>query len=68
MDYSPFIDDNGNRLNLEDIKFEHILKIKDNGIEEGYKVEFKSEWNDTFKKNIYAKLLRHLQMQKVVGF
>lgn len=50
MEYSPFYDKRGNKLKLDKLRFENILNIKENEIEEGYKVEFKSEWDDNFKK------------------
>ena len=50
MEYSPFIDKKGNKIGLEKLRFANILSIEENGIEEGYKVEFKSKWDDNFKK------------------
>ena len=50
MEYSPFIDNKGNRIGLNKLKFTDILNIEVQGIEEGYKVEFKSQWDENFKK------------------
>lgn len=50
MEYSPFTDKKGNRISLSKLRFTDICKIEDTGIEEGYKVEFKSQWDDSFKK------------------
>ncbi len=50
MEYSPFTDKKGNRISLSKLRFTDICKIEDAGIEEGYKVEFKSQWDDSFKK------------------
>lgn len=50
MEYSPFTDKRGNRISLSKLRFTDISKIEENGIEEGYKVEFKSQWDDNFKK------------------
>ncbi len=50
MEYSPFIDKKGNKIGLEKLRFANILSIEENGIEEGYKIEFKSKWDDNFKK------------------
>lgn len=50
MEYSPFTDKKGNRISLSKLRFTDICKIEEKGIEEGYKVEFKSQWDDNFKK------------------
>lgn len=50
MEYSPFIDKKGNKIKLSKIRFSDIVRIEETGIEEGYKVEFKSVWDDNFKK------------------
>lgn len=50
MEYSPFIDKRGNQITLEKIKFTDVLKLEIQGIEEGYKIEFKSQWDENFKK------------------
>lgn len=50
MEYSPFTDKKGNKISLNKLRFTDICKIEEKGIEEGYKVEFKSQWDDNFKK------------------
>ena len=50
MEYSPFTDKKGNRISLSKLRFTDICKIEEKGIEEGYKVEFKSQWDENFKK------------------
>lgn len=50
MGYSPFIDEKGNEIALDRLKFIDILQIESQGIEEGYKIEFKSVWDESFKK------------------
>lgn len=49
MEYSPFINEEGNAISLEKLEFADVCKIDEKGIEEGYKVEFKSQWDDNFK-------------------
>ena len=50
MEYSPFTDKKGNKISLNKLRFTDICKIEEKCIEEGYKVEFKSQWDDNFKK------------------
>ena len=50
MDYSPFLDNEGNRKTLQTVMIEDILLIEELGLEEGYKVEFKREQNENLKK------------------
>jgi len=50
MYYSPFIDKNGNFKTLKDIEYSDLEALKD--IDEGYKVEYKSTWDDNVKKAI----------------
>lgn len=50
MEYTPFIDKKGKKISLEKLRIKDILGIQENGIEEGYQVEFKSQWDENFKK------------------
>lgn len=53
MFYTPFLDKQGNPKKLTDIEYSD-LDILTN-IEEGYKVEYKSLWDDKFKKKALPK-------------
>ena len=50
--YSPFLDRKGNQLNLSQLRFSHLSQLKD--IDEGYKIEYKSTFDDSVKKKIPA--------------
>lgn len=50
--YSPFLDRKGNQLNLSQLRFSHLSQLKD--IDEGYKIEYKSAFDDSVKKKIPA--------------
>lgn len=50
--YSPFLDRHGNQLNLSQLRFSHLTQLKK--IDEGYKVEYKSTFDDSVKKKIPA--------------
>lgn len=53
--YSPFHNAKGNQLPLSKILFSHIRQLED--VDEGYNIEYKSEWNDNFKKKHLAKVI-----------
>lgn len=57
MEYSPFTNKKGNQICLDKLRFANILSIEENNIEEGYKVEFKSKWDDNFKKRHLCKTI-----------
>jgi len=48
--YSPLINENGNFLSIDEIEYEHLSQLADRGIQEGYKVEYKQQWDEKFKK------------------
>lgn len=48
--YSPFIYKNDSFITLSNIRFSHIAQLKERNIEEGYQVEYKSQWDDNFLK------------------
>lgn len=50
--YSPFVDRKGKQLTLDKVRFIHLPQLKE--IDEGYKVEYKSELSDEVKKKIPA--------------
>lgn len=50
--YSPFLDCKGNQLNLAQLRFSHLSQLKE--IDEGYKIEYKSVFDDSVKKKIPA--------------
>lgn len=50
--YSPFLDQKGNQLNLSQLRFSHLTQLKE--IDEGYKIEYKSTFDDSVKKKIPA--------------
>lgn len=60
MFYSPFTDEKGNMLTLNEINFSHLSQLNEKGIEEGFSIEFKSLFDDNFKK-------KHL-CQKITSF
>jgi hypothetical protein len=39
-----------NKIRLNDLTYSDICNIREQGIEEGYKIEFKSQWDENFKK------------------
>lgn len=47
--YSPLINENGNFLSIDEIEYKHLSQLADRGIQEGYKVEYKKQWDDNFK-------------------
>jgi len=47
--YSPLINENGNFLSIDEIEYEHLSQLAERSIQEGYKVEFKKQWDDNFK-------------------
>ena len=49
-EYLPFTDKDGNKIRLNDLTYSDIRNIREQGIEEGYKIEFKSQWDENFKK------------------
>ena len=49
-EYLPFTDKDGNKISLNDLNYSDICNIREQGIEEGYKIEFKSQWDENFKK------------------
>lgn len=49
-EYLPFTDKDGNKIRLNDLTYSDICNIREQGIEEGYKIEFKSQWDENFKK------------------
>jgi len=53
--YSPFVNRSGNPLLLTEIRYSHLSQLAN--IEEGYKIEFKSEWNNDVKKKHLAKTI-----------
>jgi len=55
MYYSPFVDGNGDFVLLNELTYAHLSQLLE--IEEGYKVEFKSRWNDDVKKKHLAKTI-----------
>lgn len=55
--YSPFIDKNGTQIELVKLRFKDISNLFSNEVEEGYKVEFKSIWDDNFKKKHLCKTI-----------
>lgn len=50
--YSPFLDRKGNQLGLSQLRFSHLTQLKE--IDEGYKIEYKSTFDDSVKKKIPA--------------
>ncbi len=48
MFYSPFIDNKGNRKSIEQLKYSDLKCLIN--IDEGYQIEYKSVWDDSFKK------------------
>lgn len=50
--YSPFLDRRGNQLGLSQLRFSHLAQLKE--IDEGYKIEYKSTFDDSVKKKIPA--------------
>lgn len=48
--YSPFIDKKGSFVPLPKIRFSHVVQLEERNIEEGYQVEYKSQWDDNFLK------------------
>ena len=57
MEYSPFVNKKGNKIGLDELQFADILEIETRGIEEGYKIEFKSQWDTNFKKKHLCKTI-----------
>ena len=50
MFYSPFTDSNGNMLPINKISYLDLHQLKDKEITEGYKIEYKSDFDDSLKK------------------
>lgn len=50
--YSPFLDHKGNQLSLSQLRFSHLTQLKE--VDEGYKIEYKSTFDDSVKKKIPA--------------
>ena len=50
--YSPFVDNKGNPLELSKIRFHHLKQLKT--IDEGYKVEFKMNFDKSVKDKVPA--------------
>lgn len=55
--YSPFVDEKGNMTAIEDVQFSQIAQLKERGIEEGYKVEYKQFWNNDVKERHLCKTI-----------
>ncbi len=55
MFYSPFTDNDGNMLKIDKIKYSDLDQLKSKGITEGYKIEYKSAFDDSLKKNHLCK-------------
>jgi len=47
--YSPLINENGDFLSIDEIEYEHLSQLADRAIQEGYKVEYKKQWDENFK-------------------
>jgi len=54
-DNCPLIDSRKRHLKLSSIKYEHLHQLEDEQIEEGYTIEFKSDWD----RNVREKHLCH---------
>lgn len=50
--YSPFVDNKGNPLELSKIRFHHLKQLKT--VDEGYKVEFKMNFDKSVKDKVPA--------------
>lgn len=50
--YSPCTDESGNSLPLSELSYSHLSQLSE--VEEGYRVEFKSQWNDSVKERHLA--------------
>lgn len=48
--YSPFLDRKGNQIDLPKLRFSHLAQLKE--IDEGYKIEYKSNFDDSVKKKL----------------
>lgn len=48
--YSPLINENGDFLSIDEIEYEHLSQLAERSIQEGYKVEYKKQWDENFKK------------------
>ncbi len=55
MFYSPFTDHDGNMLPLDKISYSDLYQLKDKEITEGYKIEYKSAFDDSLKKKHLSK-------------
>lgn len=55
MPYSPFVSANGSPLTLCEIEYSHLSQLLE--IEEGYKVEYKSLWDNSLKRKHLAKTI-----------
>lgn len=55
MFYSPFTDINGNMLTIDKIKYSDLIQLKEKEITEGYKIEYKSAFDDSLKKKHLCK-------------
>lgn len=55
MIYSPFTDPNGMMLPLEKIEYSHLSQLKEKGITEGYKIEFKESFDESLKRKHLCK-------------
>ncbi|GEM_PF-1374547 len=55
MFYSPFTDSDGNMLPIDKIKYSDLSQLKDKEITEGYKIEYKSTFDDSLKKKHLSK-------------
>lgn len=55
MFYSPFTDSNGNMLPINKISYLDLHQLKDKEITEGYKIEYKSAFDDSLKKKHLSK-------------
>ncbi len=48
--YSPLINEDGDFLSIQEINYEHLSQLDERNIQEGYKVEYKKQWDENFKK------------------
>ena len=50
--YSPFRDQNNNNIYIENLKYEDLSQLKENEINEGYSIEYKSTFDSNVKNKI----------------
>ncbi len=48
--YSPFINSKNSFISIANVRFSHIAQLEKREVEEGYQVEYKSQWDANFLK------------------